>query len=904
MLEGQNIDLTTPDTGGDGTGGAVDSVNGRIGDVVINKTDVGLANVDNTSDANKPISTAAQSSLNLKQTVFTGICQEQYLTENDIIIDCVSATPSLTIATVKNGTAISDLNPICFYTDGNGVATKHTKSAPVSVNFTYTLGLWYFYFDSNGDLKASQTTWTDFSTIAAVWRIYLNDTLTGQARSVSEAMELHKNDVSWTDHQHMHSGGTIHVNGGDVVSNLPALSGTGVPTTPPNIDGRNTVISLTTIKNQDDNMPYVITNSTDAVTKFHQNLGHLTAGTLTSLNSALFKVRTNDVNGRLFFLPATRFPFPWDVTTNRPQYITAAGVRTLVSDNRWFVTYVYALQDPRNGEAIKVVPEITDFTSYVNAQASSWDNLNAVYPTIRDQEIRPLYKLIFYADNSGGGAYDVACKFSSLVRIDDLRKNKVGGVSNVSGNVSASSVQVTPVGSISSTNAQSALEELDTEKAGVGTANTFTQSQTFDVVPLGAGFTATGEALKAVKTDALGDIYERGFRVAEGFKAQTNQASVFCNGINAFLSVADNVNINFGTGTMSIITEQLFENGSTLRYKAFKYLSSKGYQVTHNSINKVVVTIGDGTNVWYVVSTNAITNGLFHKVGLSLGVDSASTFLMIDGIVDTTAVKAGTFPTLIKTNAEVLQLGSLTSSFHKNEHRNTQLYNRALTSAEMQEYMYSSVEYADVGANNTVLTTGTLTIGKRYEILSAGGTFTNVGAANNNVGTLFIATGTTPTAWSTGTLRQAGCTLDLSSDGITSTAHFDKSGNNLTATYTNAIPININSAFVNNQTGVEYDTGERLDGAIVWGKVINFGALPNGIEKLVAHGISGLTLSKVVECQAVAYGASDSFVLPFASVTAITSNINLKCNATNVIIGCGSDRTTYTCSRFIIKYLK
>ena len=40
--------------------------------------------------------------LDKKQTVFTGICQQQYLTENDIVIDCVSATPSLTIATVKN----------------------------------------------------------------------------------------------------------------------------------------------------------------------------------------------------------------------------------------------------------------------------------------------------------------------------------------------------------------------------------------------------------------------------------------------------------------------------------------------------------------------------------------------------------------------------------------------------------------------------------------------------------------------------------------------------------------------------------------------------------------------------------------------------------------------------------
>lgn len=47
-------------------GGAVDSVNGQIGTVVLTKSDIGLGNVDNTSDANKPVSTATQTALDLK----------------------------------------------------------------------------------------------------------------------------------------------------------------------------------------------------------------------------------------------------------------------------------------------------------------------------------------------------------------------------------------------------------------------------------------------------------------------------------------------------------------------------------------------------------------------------------------------------------------------------------------------------------------------------------------------------------------------------------------------------------------------------------------------------------------------------------------------------------------------
>ena len=44
----------------------VTSVAGRTGDITLTKTDVGLANVNNTSDANKPVSTAQQSALNAK----------------------------------------------------------------------------------------------------------------------------------------------------------------------------------------------------------------------------------------------------------------------------------------------------------------------------------------------------------------------------------------------------------------------------------------------------------------------------------------------------------------------------------------------------------------------------------------------------------------------------------------------------------------------------------------------------------------------------------------------------------------------------------------------------------------------------------------------------------------------
>jgi len=52
-------------------GQAVDSVNGQTGEVVLDADDVGLGNVDNTSDLDKPVSTATQAALDLKQDVLT-----------------------------------------------------------------------------------------------------------------------------------------------------------------------------------------------------------------------------------------------------------------------------------------------------------------------------------------------------------------------------------------------------------------------------------------------------------------------------------------------------------------------------------------------------------------------------------------------------------------------------------------------------------------------------------------------------------------------------------------------------------------------------------------------------------------------------------------------------------------
>ncbi len=65
----------------------VKSVNGKIGNVVLTKQDIGLSNVDNTSDLNKPLSLLAISALNLKAdlsdfNILTDSVDDFYLNTN------------------------------------------------------------------------------------------------------------------------------------------------------------------------------------------------------------------------------------------------------------------------------------------------------------------------------------------------------------------------------------------------------------------------------------------------------------------------------------------------------------------------------------------------------------------------------------------------------------------------------------------------------------------------------------------------------------------------------------------------------------------------------------------------------------------------------------------------------
>ena len=115
----------------------VDSVNGQTGTVVLSKSDVGLGNVDNTSDLNKPISTATQTALNGKvNTTDIATTSDLGLVMPDGTTITVDADG--TIHAVGGGSGGGTINTVLLWE--NSSPTSNFSAQTISVNVSaYTM---------------------------------------------------------------------------------------------------------------------------------------------------------------------------------------------------------------------------------------------------------------------------------------------------------------------------------------------------------------------------------------------------------------------------------------------------------------------------------------------------------------------------------------------------------------------------------------------------------------------------------------------------------------------------------------------------------------------------------------------------------------------------------------------
>ena len=115
----------------------VTSVAGRTGAVTLTKTDVGLANVNNTTDASKPISTATQTALDGKLAASGGTISGNLSVLGTAGIGTTSTTNTFEVYADQNAnTTIQITNPNA---GGGAAAVLSIQSTSASKNFDITV---------------------------------------------------------------------------------------------------------------------------------------------------------------------------------------------------------------------------------------------------------------------------------------------------------------------------------------------------------------------------------------------------------------------------------------------------------------------------------------------------------------------------------------------------------------------------------------------------------------------------------------------------------------------------------------------------------------------------------------------------------------------------------------------
>ena len=98
--------------------------------------------------------------------------------------------------------------------------------------------------------------------------------------------------------------------------------------------------------------------------------------------------------------------------------------------------------------------------------------------------------------------------------------------------------------------------------------------------------------------------------------------------------------------------------------------------------------------------------------------------------------------------------------------------------------------------------------------------------------------------------------------------------------------------------------GTWIDGKPIYRKVIDFGALPNGTIKSVAHNITNLDI--ITKLYGVANNDSNKTCLPLPSGNSpsVANSIYLYILGKDVNVDCGVNASSYNRSYIIIEYTK
>ena len=365
-------------------------------------------------------------------------------------------------------------------------------------------------------------------------------------------------------------------------------------------------------------------------------------------------------------------------------------------------------------------------------------------------------------------------------------------------------------------NYSGSIEELHSGDVLPGLASSISDGDTthapdgnsvFDALALKAplaspAFTSTPTAPTAADNTATTQIASTAFAKSQDavLARLPNQAvnmTAAASGSNGIV-VLNNANINPGTTHCAFVWVGSLPNWTPAA--AQRLLSKRsasglnGYELYVTTAGNIVLFFQITGGAGYLAATSTVipgfVDGTSHQIVVSYNRGVGVSFY-VDGVQLGTTI-ASVDATNLTNTVDLIILGEYYSGArYAGTCSFSATYNRALTAAEVLDLYRNGIafkHYDSTGvspASQTPQTSGSLVIGKEYVIdtFAASDDFVNVGGTNVS-GTIFTATGATPTNWAHGSsLRRTGATLMLESENIQPAPGqwLDSSGNGLHA---------------------------------------------------------------------------------------------------------------------------
>jgi hypothetical protein len=334
-----------------------------------------------------------------------------FLNRTDSILAWTDSTPDRTLTIT--GTYV-------YYYQGTANAISTSKA----VQITNTVGLWWIYFNTAGTLTASQTP-PAHPTNVVVCCVYWN----GTHGFIREERHGYNRNLDWAYWAH----NTIGCRYGSGL--LIGITGVGA----------TAAFTLNSGSIYDEDINFTIPASSAYVP---------------TANAGRIKYQIG-ATAFTFDTAVSLIPFKWNSGTSRVQFpdSTNAYALTDLATNKYVNIWVYATPDLNvlssgNGTCATFIMEtIAGNVGYTSAALARAAPVQDVSASGLSPEIKIIYRLV--VDGSG--------QIVTPIASDDLR-NVSYGVAGGTSNVSAAAVTFAPTGTISATNVQGALAEVDTEK--------------------------------------------------------------------------------------------------------------------------------------------------------------------------------------------------------------------------------------------------------------------------------------------------------------------------------------------------------------------------------------------------------------------------------------------------------